>query len=209
MGDDRTHLHARPFAAEGKPGADRQQSAKELDLDQTGRGRRQLTLQRRLDMGYAAAGSGWRKLPNQPGRQRNRRRTDEGHEQETGEALVMCRGNQRTAKAIRLFERQPENRADQPRCRAGYRRQQRQHEQAAIAFCRRAGRFRPILHGHTPVWRVAVASPASPTGRGSSGRSERGQGTAVRRPMGRFARRKPVLKWTSSPSPSYPCSGAQ
>src|SRR5262249_19233727 len=50
MRHDGTHLHARPFAAKRQPRADRQQPAEEFDRYQIGRRRRQLPIQRRLDM---------------------------------------------------------------------------------------------------------------------------------------------------------------
>ena len=144
MGDDRPHLHARAFAAEGHAGADRQEAAKEFDRDQPRRRRRQFAAQRRLDLRDAAARRVGRKPANQPGGAGDCRGAAGGDQNEPGEALLMGAADQRVAPAIGRGQRQPENRDDQARPGSGERRQQGQRQQAAITLARLSPATPPI-----------------------------------------------------------------
>ena len=143
---DGTHLHARPFAAKRQPRTDRQQPAEEFDQYQIGRRRRQLLIQRRLDMRDAAPGSVGRKPSDQPRRGRNRQPCSAGHQQEAGEPAVMGERDHPVAQAIGFLERQPEPRTDQPRRPARDERQKRQHEEATGLFFGSDVRVRAGLH---------------------------------------------------------------
>ncbi len=146
MRHDGTHLHARPFAAKRQPRTDRQQPAEEFDRYQIGRRRRQLLIQRRLDMRDAAPGSVGRKPSDQPRRGRHRQPGSAGHQQEAGEPAVMGQGNPPVAEAIGFLERQPECRTDQPRCPARDQRQKGEREETAGLFFGSDVRVRAGLH---------------------------------------------------------------
>lgn len=113
MRHDGTHLHARPFAAKRQLRTDRQQPAEEFDRYQIGRRRRQLLIQRRIEMRDAAPGGVGRKPSDRPRRRRNRQPCSAGHQQEAAEPAVMGERDHPVAQAIGFLERQPECRTDQ------------------------------------------------------------------------------------------------
>jgi hypothetical protein len=146
MRHDGAHLHARPFSAKRQPRANRQQPAEEFDRYQIGRRRRQLLIQRRLDMRDAAPGSIGRKPPDQPRRSRNRQPGPAGHQQEAAEPAVVGERDHPVAEPIGFLERQPEGRTDQPRRPARDQRQKGEREETAGLLFGSDVRVRAGLH---------------------------------------------------------------
>lgn len=115
VGDHRPHLHARPLAAERRPGTDRQNTAEEFHQYQMRRRRRQPPVERRLDLRDAAPRGVRRKPPDEPSRSRNGGPGAGGHQQETREPSIVRPCDRGFAKAIGVHQRKPEARADQAR----------------------------------------------------------------------------------------------
>jgi hypothetical protein len=83
--DTSTHLDAWAFTAEGKPGADRQQSAKEFHHNQPNWLWRQFVVQDRLNLRDATPRGVRRKSANQPSRQRSCSGTNRDNEHKASE----------------------------------------------------------------------------------------------------------------------------
>jgi hypothetical protein len=133
VGDVRPHLHARALAAEREAGANSEHAAHELDADQSIGGVGKLAAQHRLDVGNAAAGGVRRELPNQPSGQRNRGGAGSRHKDKADDRGAMGPDDHHLAPVIRLQEREPEDGADQTGRGTHERRQQREHQQAAVS----------------------------------------------------------------------------
>jgi hypothetical protein len=95
------------------------------------RRRRQLLVQRRLDMGDAAAGGVGRKPTDQPSRRRNRQTGSASHEQKAREPEVMGVGDCPIPEAVGFLERQPEAGTNQSRRPARDQCQKGQREKTA------------------------------------------------------------------------------
>ena len=91
-------------------------------------------VQHRLDMGDAASRCVRRESANQPGRYQGRGSTSHHNEQKSCKLFALCPSDQRITQTVRLLERKPEERSHKPRCRADDERQERQHQQAAVAL---------------------------------------------------------------------------
>ena len=134
VGDDRTHLYARAFAAKRQPGPDREQPAEEFHRQYTqGRGGHILA-QYRLDVRNSAARRFRRKASHQPGRQRHGARAAGGHEHEAHDGCDVGPADQRVAPRVRVLQAKAEQRADRTCASTHDACQQDEQQQAAMLF---------------------------------------------------------------------------
>ena len=102
------HVHARPLAAERKPGADRERAADELHRNDTKRRLRHLPSEDGFDLRDAAAGRLGRDPANQRSRDSRSHRASRDDEPDALGPLRMGKSEKRIAQLIRLFEQEHE-----------------------------------------------------------------------------------------------------
>ena len=165
MPEGRRHLHARPFAAEGKSGADRQNPADELDRDNAVRRLRQFGVQNRFDMRDAAARRIGREFSHEPGRRARREGANQRERGQTGPSLEMRPCDRCVAKTVSPFEREQEQRGNDAGGQADQQRQNRKGGEPARIFLG-IGR-RPLFPAHPRPY-PAFSVPAPRAGPGPS-----------------------------------------
>ena len=164
VGHGRAHLDARALTTERKPRPDRQHAADELDRNDAKRRLRQFPVQHRLDVRDAAPRRIGREAPNQRGRDESRSRASADNDQKAFKLFAVRPAYQGVPQAVRLLEREPEDRPHQSRRRAHNQRQECEHEKIAGAVGGAGRDILPATHwgveyDAAPKWRQSKRAP--------------------------------------------------